>query len=37
MDIGCCWRPDDRVADLLQQTYVFDEVVIGDVAVIIDA
>ena len=28
--------PDDRVSDLLQQTYGFDEVVIGDVQVIID-
>ena len=28
--------PDDRVSDLLQRTYVFDEVVIGDVQVIID-
>ena len=28
--------PDDRVADLLLQTYVFDEIVIGDVRVIID-
>ena len=28
--------PDERVADLLQQTYVFDEIVIGDLQVIID-
>jgi hypothetical protein len=28
--------PDDRVADLLQLTYLFDELVLGDVQVIID-